>query len=383
MADNPVIGFSLGEPSCPVTPDSDLWKAALPTARTSGPGDSGDVTVGDYFQAAERFLKDHDFQVIKTAAVYLGGLSADPDDIRDINVCLVKHGRFYHPSKVSVRFEDDRSLVLALNLAFSPEGNDTASRECAALNALKGRVGDVPVVFGIKKREQVGRHLHSAFCVQWFEGFHEFHLTTDPEGLQRTVLWDTDFGHRYLTGDEVSLVYRRVARILTDSYNLFTCEQIQPWHHAAGDFVARTGEGTTDVRLITVRQYTSLFQECFEEPEDLAEAALIFLAGMAIRTRLDRADGVGEILWAGPSAIPATFQGFFESLADKAKESRAAETLVDMIRSMAGRMTEDDLLNYSRMIIASYNPQSPESPLIQRQLETHARECHQALGSLI
>lgn len=379
---NPVIGFFLGDATCAVAPESALWNAALPTDRTSGPGDTGDVSVGDYFLAAERFFRDDDFQTVRNAAACLLKTPVLSEDIRDIDVCLVKHGRFYHPSKVSVRLHDGRSMSLALNMAFSPEGNDTVSRECAALNMLQDRVEGVPAVFGKKSGERLFGRIHSAFCVPWFEGFHEFHLTTDPEGNQRTVLWDTDRGNRYLSEDEVFSLYRGVARILTDSYNLFTCEQIQPWHHAAGDFVFGTANGTPAVRLITVRQYTSLFQVCPESPGELAEAALIFLAGLAIRTRLDRADGVGEILWARSTAVQATIQGFFESLAVKAGKSGDAETLVLVIQAMAGQLDETDLFDYSQMIIDSYNPLSPEVAIVRQNLKAHAEECFRALRAM-
>lgn len=381
-AGNPVIGFSLGDATHVVTPESALWNAALPTDRTSGPGDTGDVSVGDYFLAAERFFRDDDFQTVRNAASCLCKTPVASKDIRDIDVCLVKHGRFYHPSKVFVRLHDGRSMSLALNMAFSPEGNDTVRRECAALNMLKDQVEGVPVVFGYKSGERLFGRVHSAFCVPWFEGFHEFHLTTDPEGNQRTVLWDTDRGNRYLEEDDVSTLYQGVARILTDSYNLFTCEQIQPWHHAAGDFVLSTVNGKPEVRLITVRQYTSLFQACPETPGELAEAALIFLAGLTIRTRLDRADGVGEILWARSTAVQATIQGFFESLAVKAGKSRDAETLVLVIQAMAGQLDETDLFDYSQMIIDSYNPHSPEVGLVRQHLRVHVEECFRALKAM-
>ena len=51
-------------------------------------------------------------------------------------------------------------------------------------------------------------------------------------------------------------VYREAARILTLYYDVGSGAAIGPWHHAAGDFVARVSpDGRVAVRCITVRGY--------------------------------------------------------------------------------------------------------------------------------
>ena len=380
MTVTPGIEFSVSDPSRKVSSDSEEWNTCLPA--TGNPTeDQGRLParVGDYFKAAESFLRDKDFEVIRGAAAGFFSAPVEADEIQAINVCLVKHGRFYHPSKVFVRLKHGRSFPLALNIAFSPEGNDCVDRECRTLSVLAEKADAIPRVFGKKSNAVQGGFVFSAFAVQWFENYHEFHLSLDNQGDQRIIVWDTEKGHYYLKEDAAFTVYRQVARIMTGSYNFFTCEQIQPWHHAAGDFIIKNDETGVDVRLITVRQYTSLFREIPEELDDLAEAAVIFLIGLSIRTRLDRADGVGDTLWACNDAVAATVQGFFDELALSLRNTPGGRDLENSIKETLGRLDPDDILDYSRMIIASYNPLSPDVVVIEKNVESHARELHLAL----
>lgn len=384
MTVTPGIEFSVSDPDRKVSSDSDEWTTCLPA--TGNPTeDHGRLParVGDYFKAAESFLRDKDFEVLRGAASDFFLAPVEADEIQGINVCLVKHGRFYHPSKVFVRLKHGRSFPLALNIAFSPEGIACVDRECRALSVLAEKADAIPRVFGKKSNVVQGGFVFSAFAVQWFENYHEFHLSLDNQGAQRMVVWDTEKGNYYLKEDAAFTVYQQVARIMTGSYNFFTCEQIQPWHHAAGDFIINNDESSVDVRLITVRQYTSLFQERLEEVDDLVEAALIFLIGLSIRTRLDRADGVGETLWADPYAVPATVQGFFEGLALSPWTHPEGRTLENSIKETLGRLSPEDILDYSRMIISSYNPLSPDVAVIEKNIENHVRELQAALADQV
>ena len=49
----------------------------------------------------------------------------------------------------------------------------------------------------------------------------------------------------------------------------------------------------------------------------LLDALLVFFLNLTIRMRLDRQDGIGEIVWADDIAIKGTLQGFLEGLALK------------------------------------------------------------------
>lgn len=375
----PLIRYSISDPSSLVSPTSDEWSTCLPLER--GPeGQCGhSVNVGDYFNAAESYLSENGFEAIRSGALYTSSASISPQDIKDVNICLVKHGRFYHPSKIIVNLKNQQTFSMALNIAFSPEGNACVDRECKALIALNKRIDFIPKVFGKKSHIRKDDLDYSMFSAQWFENYHEFHLSLDNQGVQRLIVWDTKKGHYYLSNKASLTLYRKIAYIMTCCYDPFTGEQIQPWHHAAGDFIIKDDAEGVDVKLITVRQVTSLFQELPDDDESLAEAAIIFLIGLTLRTRIDRADGVGETLWADSYSVQATVQGFFDGLCSRVFTSHKGSTLKTRIIELSSQLTLDDILDYSRMIIESYNPLSPDVSVIVNNIDNHARDLYQTL----
>jgi len=85
---------------------------------------------------------------------------------------------------------------------------------------------------------------------------------------------------------------------------LYKYEHLPPhpsWHHAAG-ISCKEHWGVVDVRLTTARGYEPLV--IFIEDQDInpVMALLYFFLDLTVRMRLDRWEGVGEIVWAG---IPA------------------------------------------------------------------------------
>ena len=73
----------------------------------------------------------------------------------------------------------------------------------------------------------------------WFEGYHEFHISKDNEGKQQLKLWDFDHGYKNLSQEQSFEIYKKASKILTLYYDLEDFSQIFPWHHAAGDFVVK------------------------------------------------------------------------------------------------------------------------------------------------
>lgn len=331
--------------------------------------------MGDYFRTSEIFLAENDYSVIKKAALHNLNQSITPSDIKTVNICLVKHGRFYHPAKVILGMIDGNFFSMALNMAFSSEGIACAGREYRSLSALGFMTDQIPKVYGQFSLSSKAEFACVAFLAEWFENYHEFHLSLDHAGAQKLIVWDSGTGHYFLSDDDTYSVYRQAAGIMTRCYNPYTCELVQPWHHAAGDFVVKRCNGTVDVRLITVRQYTSLFQDApdADDLESLSEAAVMFLIGLSIRMRLDRLDGVGEPAWAAPSAVAATVDGFLDGL-----QTRSPEQKQHIIKTL-GTLSLDDIQEYAEMIMDSYNPMSPDLKLIEKNIINHGLELYQSM----
>jgi hypothetical protein len=239
---NQTFIFSISSTSNTVNNRSELWNHPLPADRFAGDANDGKVvTIGDYFTAASRFLSENAYTVIICASMALTDRTTCPADIKEINICLVKHGAFYHPSMVTVSTKNSKRFCLALNLASSPEGIQIMDREFDALEKLSSNTDRIPRLFGKGGYSTENGIPVSMFAAEWFDGFYEFHVSRCDDSF-KIIVWDTDAGHYYMDEKESMSVYRQVAEILTICYDFNTGEQIQPWHHAAGDFIVKKNQ---------------------------------------------------------------------------------------------------------------------------------------------
>lgn len=302
-------------------------------------------------------------------------------DIDRVDVFLVKHGHFYHPAKIAVVVSDE-TFLFVLNLAASEEGLFCMEREYPVLKMLGDENPSIPSVYE-KATVTVGDNsVFSMFLATWFDGYNEFHISYD-DGVKKIIVWDYEKGVYFLSEDEVFQLYKKASEIMTDCYNVETFEQIQPWHHAAGDFVVKNNGGSIDVKLITVRQYTSLFENTFDDTESILEAALIFLVSLSIRMRLDRVDGVDESVWADDVALEAVVEGFCESLGH---HKRPAVFEADLLPSFKKYVSDTglELLNeFSRMVLGSYHPDSSDFSVASDNLSRHVAGLEQELRKAV
>jgi hypothetical protein len=81
--------------------------------------------------------------------------------------------------------------------------------------------------------------------------------------------------------------------------------QIFPWHHAAGDFVIRVDGEKTSVKMITVRDYVPMagIETEPDSEQAILDALVIFFIHLSVRMRLDRLDGVNEVVWAPDACL--------------------------------------------------------------------------------
>lgn len=356
--------YAVSETSHVVDERSDIWANLLPATRHGEDPGRLQATVGHYFQAATEFLSHHDFKVITTGARVLCGRSMAAREIDNIRICLVKHGTFYHPSQVTVTAKDSSVFHMALNLAVSPQGIQCIDREFAAIESLSRRTSHIPILIGKGEVTTGDGIVCSMFAAQWFDDYHEFHISLD-KNEPSVVVWDGSRGHYFLSDQEIGDLYRQAAFIMTCCYNPRSCELIQPWHHAAGDFVVRRDDEGLHVRLITVRQYTSMAEDIPDDPEILVDAALIFLIGLSIRMRLDRVDGIKDTAWAKDLCVPAVVRGFYEGLVHSAPE------WVAPFNTFVSDLDESDLMERAHMVIGAYHPDAPDLAVILPRLDEH------------
>lgn len=373
-------------PQGPVLFDREGLANFLPLTRSeAGIGASQGITYGSYLEAITAFLHNHGKDFWEAVSRRL-----DPEvrRISDIDIIAEKHGSDYHPARVTV-CSGDLKCSFVVNVALAARGKEWLDSEFDILLRLNERIrpGFIPEAY-FKGEQTVSTEdgtygVSRMFVGDWFHDFHEFHLRADcgndSSGL---VLWDFARGFRELSERHANEIYKKAAYILTWYYDPDTCEEIFPWHHASGDFVASVAEDSVDVRLITVRQYAPRVR--FAEPTELdrVQALLFFLANLTIRMRLDRFDGIGDIAWADPGCVAACVQGFLEALRQKASSGLCDQRLAGTFARFARELSPADLTDAFRLVVESYHEDAPDVPVIMKNLPDHILKTYLALREI-
>jgi hypothetical protein len=360
---------------------SAAWKVALPICRlsASGEGQSGGeatATRGDYFEALRAFLEESPHHRLADAVSRTLGRPVAFADLDTVDICLEKHGQFYHPARVRV-VAADQEMAFVVNAAFTEAGRALIVTDFENLRRLTHEfpcrfvpqvyhLGEVRTGFDRQNRQW------TLFIGQWLEGYHEFHLQRTPSGGGvRMVVWDPGRGGVALTRNQTAFVYRLAARILTATYNLCTSEQVGAWHHAAGDFVLRTVPAM-DLKLVTVRQYRPLLKDMETDIETVFQTLLLFLLNLSVRTRIDRDRGTGDLLWAAELAVPSTIGGFFEGLDLQVRHGWLPEELPGLFRSYLQALTRAAMADLLVAVVEKSFAAGAESGWVHRYLHAHA-----------
>lgn len=379
MLNAPQFKYFLSHKKNPVQKNSQTWTALLPMSRKQRPYDVGIcLSHGDYFTAVRNFLEQNRSEIITRAVSQHMHREVRSEEIEEINIFLEKHGEFYHPARIETVLHGT-AIPFVLNVAISDFGKRCIQREYGLLKQLNEDFpfSFLPKVYGQGRVSIAGDEI-GMFLGEWFKGYNEFHISLDPaDEKHKIVVWDYEHGNYFLTTDQSTNLYRQAARILTGYYNVNTFEQILFWHHGAGDFVLKCQNNRIDLKLITVRQYSPLFENdrINKDPdaELILEALLVFFLNLTIKMRLDRLDGVGEIVWSDDIAVVGTLKGFFEGLALKPPIISIPGPLIDCFRNHLLCCSQSDLFGLSQAMVDAYNPKSPEIPVIKKNLKRHVK----------
>ena len=388
----PVITYHLPDLKHPIGPDDPIWSSFIPAGREHFTGhppkqtDAG-IRYGDYFKGIHAVIKQNGFQAIIEAGASQINQSIAVEDLREIQICLEKHGEYYHPARLEIFTNQDHFLMVA-NVAFSNSGQSTLKYDYMNMIRLNQEYpySFLPEVYHIGKIDQGKSPRTLYICLgQWLEGYSEFHLTRSPDKTADClIVWDAQRGNHYLSSVQRQRVYRQAAMILTAYYNLETTEHISAWHHAAGDFVVAEdrNSGQIDLKLITVRKYAPLIQEIPEKTAAAFQALLLFLLNMTIRMRIDRLDGVAEMVWADDRALAGTVAGFFQGLNLQVDHGIIPEDVPVYFRGYLRNLSAEDALDLLVSITARMSSDSPERSLIEAHIRNHAAGIYRNVQAL-
>jgi hypothetical protein len=394
--------FFLSEDLTPVTPESPLWQAPLPTSRAaaadpsaiSAASDETGLTYGAYFSTIHRTLGAHGGAPLGKALSTLMGAWLDATSIDRVEVRLLKHGQFYHPSRITVRTVGGIHH-LALNVALGSEGIDLLPRETAALRDLAEQGGDLGVPPVLAQGECLlpspppGSSEYPKglwFLSPWFDGFYEFHLTRRTDGDLGVVVWDGAKVPRRLNWEQTADLLAGAGRLLATAINPHTLTHIFPWHHAAGDFVVHLdAAGPPQLRLITVRAYQPLLAppQPAIDPEAaldrLLYAQLLLMVQAALRLRVDRLNGIGEIALYPLAMVAPICRGLLAGLTRMRRRWGLPDELDAVMTDYLCSISLAQLMELDQAIQGGFAPDSPERAALKPQLEAHTRALYRCL----
>jgi hypothetical protein len=263
-----------------------------------------------YFQSIKDLIEGDGFDLLGRAANKRCRRKVDMNEIAEIIVRAEKHGTLYHPASLELILEEGR-LKFGLNVAFSGAGRNWLKKEFSVIQRInrKCELTYLPEVYFFHEEEPA-----SFLLEEWFDGYHEFHISETEGGTKVMRLWEFGKGYRDLSAAQGFEIYRQASRILTLYYDPDDFSQIYPWHHAAGDFIARAEDGRIDVRLTTAREYDPYMVFHEKETVNPIIALFYFLLNLVVRMRLDRLDGLGKTIWTEDFCLEASVRGFFDGL---------------------------------------------------------------------
>ena len=344
------------------------------------------LTLGDYFNAIRKFILGDQgkrlLYILKESLNREIGL----DSIHKILIRSEKHGALYHVASVDI-FMYERPIKFAVTTAVSEEARACLTNEYEMLKSLNRslRLPYLPEVYekgDVKCQDGCNHHERLTLILsEWFENYHEWHLSIDKnDGKQKICIWDFQNGNRFASKEEASEIFRQASKILTLYYDTKDFNQIYPWHHAAGDFVVKTGDDGIQVKLTTVRKYRPIMNSFSEEAVNPMIAMVYFFLNLTIRMRLDKLDGVGETAWAGDFSVHAATQGFFEAIRIMDGEGIFEPGYVQNLFLLLQSLNEDEIERLLQPLLDLYQEDGPaDLPMIQANIKSHISFLCQAL----
>ncbi len=332
----------------------------------------------EYFRFIREFVVSRWEQVVDILESESGGKIPQIDLVE---IVAEKSGSDYHPASVKFVTPNGFNSFVA-NVATNQRGRSRLRMDFELLEDFhrRGMGGFLPQPYLISSQKEFARAESEdsmlMFLGKWLDGYHEFHLTrSNVGGDLPLVVWDTDNGLKLVSTPQSKEIYRQTAFILTYYFDLTDFREIFPWHHAAGDFVVRL-KPTPAVKLVTVRQYAPRIQSDKAFELDVQEAALLFLCNLTIRNRVDRLDGVGDMVWAPHDFLEATVCGFFDCLQARETGGSVRSGFTAGLRSVCERL---DVVAWTQLFegtLESFNPQAPDFDLIEIHLPDHIFEVY-------
>ena len=342
------------------------------------------IVLKDYFLAIKNLILRDDATSLLTLLSRLWKREVERTELDTLTIRYEKYGTLYHISSAEITAKTEK-VRIAVTTAVTDDSKETLEREVSLLERLnlQTRYSYLPQVYckhAVEIQKAGGSEKLLMALSQWFDTYHEWHFSKNPEGEERIIVWDMESGYRFLPEQQTYEVIRQAAAILTYYYNTQSFHRIFPWHHGGGDFVVKSEGGAVDVKLITVRGY-----EPFSLPEqvigDRFDAIVLFFLETTLKMRLDKYEGLGESTWVGDESLTkAAVDGFFQALKAREYEGENLAINLDEIIAHLKSLTEDELKRLLRTLVDRFvQRETSDYSAVSVHLDEHARDLHRAL----
>ena len=346
------------------------------------------LTLKDYFQLIECFLLKQEFPSSPSHLEKALGYKVGENGIREILIRSEKHGGFYHIASAEVILSRGRKKF-AIVSALSNKGKASLHHEFETLQALN-KVFDFPYLPKVHIKDEgelwgdLGIETMTMVLQEWFEGYHEWHLAPKSPGVQGIVVWDLDTGYREISREKSAGIFHQISKILTLYYNPHSFQRIHSWHHGSGDFIVRIDGPDLDVKLTTIRGYEPILDFKNEGEGNSWTALILFFLDLTIRMRIDRLDGVGDLVWAEDFVLNATVEGFLEGLEILETQGRFPLGKPRDILTLIKVFSEEEWLRLADILLDDYSKNHhQEVPVILGHMERHVARLNQTIQGLI
>ena len=166
----------------------------------------------------------------------------------------------------------------------------------------------------------------------------------------------------------------------TPYYDYNNFKQVYPWHHAAGDFVLREKGDTVDLRLVTVRDYTAVVDFSSGKKAGKLLALILFFLHLTIQMRIDRLDGVGDVVWAEDYCLDGVVLGFLQGLGEE-EEGRGRRGMPPPaeIHALLRNFSGEEWMQFLVELLETYSFSQEELSLIRDYGDAHLERLRQVL----
>jgi hypothetical protein len=99
--------------------------------------------------------------------------------------------------------------------------------------------------------------------------------------------------------------------------------------------------------------------------------------------RLDRLDGIGEMVWSDSIAVEATLIGFLEALSMQPDLASLPDSPLACFIAYLASCTEGDLIDLTEAIVNRFNPQMPGLPIVKKNFGEHVETLYAAIQQIL